>query len=124
MRLSQLARKLNVGIATIVDFLIRKGYEVENKPNTKISDEQIVLLNKEFAGSIEVKQASEEVEIKKVQTIVLENEEKEKEKEKEKEPETAPTTRLEGPKVLGKVDLSPKKKVEEKPKAEEPKKVE
>ena len=49
MRLSQLARKLNVGISTIVDFLASKGFKVDGKPNTKITDEQIVLLNKEFA---------------------------------------------------------------------------
>jgi translation initiation factor IF-2 len=80
MRLSQLARELNVGIATIVDFLKSKGFEVENKPNTKISDEQISLLNKAFAASIETKQAAEEIEIKKVQNIVLEEEKKEEKK--------------------------------------------
>ena len=113
MRLSQLARKLNVGIATIVDFLISKGYDVESKPNTKISDEQIALLNKEFAGSIEIKQAAEEVEIKKVQSIAMEEE------KKEEEPEKVESPKLDGPKVLGKVDLAPKKKEEEEPKAEE-----
>ena len=133
MRLSQLARKLNVGIATIVDFLISKGYEVESKPNTKISDEQIVLLNKEFAGSVEIKQAAEEIEIKKVQSIALEEDKKEEKPEekveevvkkveevvKPKEEEKVITAKLDGPKVLGKVDLTPKKKAE--PKKEEPK---
>ena len=105
MRLSQLARKLNVGISTIVDFLASKGFKVDGKPNTKITDEQIVLLNKEFAGSIEIKQAAEEIEIKKVQNIVLD----EKVEKKEEEKIDARADKLDGPKVLGKVDLSPKK---------------
>ena len=33
MRLSQAARKLNVGTATIVAYLVEQGIEVENKPH-------------------------------------------------------------------------------------------
>ena len=31
---------MNVGIATVVEFLQKKGYTVEANPNTKISEEQ------------------------------------------------------------------------------------
>ncbi len=51
MRLGQVARKLNVGTATIVESLAKKGYEVENNPNFKIDMEQVELLNKEFKSS-------------------------------------------------------------------------
>ncbi len=51
MRLSQVARKLNVGLSTITEHLANKGYEVENKPNAKIPIEQFNLLAKEFASS-------------------------------------------------------------------------
>ncbi len=37
VRLSKLAKEFNVGITTIVDFLKKKGHEVENNPNGKIS---------------------------------------------------------------------------------------
>lgn len=48
MRLSQVARILNVGIATIVDHLSAKGFEVKASPNTKIDSEQIEFLAKDF----------------------------------------------------------------------------
>jgi translation initiation factor IF-2 len=51
IRLSQAARKLNVGHNTILDFLMKKGFEVDNNPNAKLTPEQIALLSKEFASS-------------------------------------------------------------------------
>ena len=51
MRLSQVARKLNVGLSTIAEHLETKGFEVEHKPNAKISVEQFEMLAKEFASS-------------------------------------------------------------------------
>ena len=35
---------MNVGIATVVEFLQKKGYTVEANPNTKISEEQYAIL--------------------------------------------------------------------------------
>ena len=40
---------MNVGIATVVEFLQKKGYTVEANPNTKISEEQYAVLVKEFS---------------------------------------------------------------------------
>lgn len=51
MRLSQAARKLNVGRSTIVDFLSQKGFDVDASPNSKINMEQFSMLSKEFAAS-------------------------------------------------------------------------
>ena len=39
LRLGQIARKLNVGRNTIIDFLRNKGYEIDSNPNTKINSE-------------------------------------------------------------------------------------
>ena len=50
-RLSQVARKLNVGRGTILDYLSGKGYEVDSSPNSKITQEQYSLLSREFASS-------------------------------------------------------------------------
>lgn len=50
-RLSQVARKLNVGRTTINDFLSEQGFEVDSSPNSKISEEQFAMLSKEFADS-------------------------------------------------------------------------
>ncbi len=48
MRLSQVARILNVGISTIVDHLSASGHKVETNPNTKINAAQIDFLAKDF----------------------------------------------------------------------------
>ena len=56
MRLSQVARKFNIGRNTIVDFLAEKGYEVDSSPNAKIPGNQVELLAKEFASSAQDKE--------------------------------------------------------------------
>ncbi len=59
MRLSQVARQLNVGTSTILDVLGQRGFKVENSPNAKITSEQFDILAKEFRGSaLEKREAS------------------------------------------------------------------
>jgi translation initiation factor IF-2 len=48
IRLSKITKELNVGLSTAVDFLKKKGFDVESNPNFKISEEQHELLIKEF----------------------------------------------------------------------------
>ncbi len=48
IRLNKVTRDLNVGITTVVEFLQKKGFEIEANPNTKITEEQYKLLVKEF----------------------------------------------------------------------------
>ena len=57
IRLGQASRKLNVGHNTILEFLAKKGFTVENNPNAKLTPEQFAMLSKEFAAS-----ASEKLE--------------------------------------------------------------
>ena len=52
IKLIQVQRKLNVGINTVVEFLHRNGFSVEDNPNTRISDEQYALLVKEFGKDL------------------------------------------------------------------------
>ena len=63
MRLSQAARKLNVGSSTIVNFLSDKGFEVDSSPNSKISGEQYAMLAKEFAASASEKEEASHLTI-------------------------------------------------------------
>ena len=63
-RLSKVARELNVGISTIVDFLNKKGEKVDTNPNTKISDEQYEMLLKEFSSDISIKKESEKLNLR------------------------------------------------------------
>ncbi|UOG74440.1 translation initiation factor IF-2 [Hymenobacter tibetensis] len=54
-RLSQAAKDLNVGMNTLVDTLAKKGFQVDNKPTTKLTSDQVALLDKEFASSAQDK---------------------------------------------------------------------
>lgn len=59
IRLNKATRDLNVGINTLIDFLQKKGFTVENNPNTKIDEEQYALLVKEFSKDQKLKMESE-----------------------------------------------------------------
>jgi translation initiation factor IF-2 len=137
IRLGQASRKLNVGHNTILDFLAKKGFAVENNPNAKLTAEQFAMLAKEYASS-----ASEKLEasgltigVKHEPTIPAKPEPEVHRKKTEEEDnvliknlgskeilkakeETKPDKieiekpKLEGFKVLGKVDLDKEKKVE------------
>jgi translation initiation factor IF-2 len=58
-RLLQAAKDLNIGIDRAVETLSRKGIAVENKPTTKLTGEQVALLEKEFAASAQDKQEAQ-----------------------------------------------------------------
>ena len=58
-RLLQAAKDLNIAIDRAVETLARKGIAVENKPTTKLTSEQVSLLEKEFASSAQDKQDAE-----------------------------------------------------------------
>jgi translation initiation factor IF-2 len=129
MRLSQLARTLNVGTNSIVDFLGNKGFDIDNKPNTKISGDQVEMLNREFSDSAQDKSEAKELTIgtKLNKNIVIEPKDVKVDKDSEEElkiknfgssntlktpdpkPEALiPSIKLEGIKVIGKIDLDPK----------------
>jgi translation initiation factor IF-2 len=99
IRLNKVTRDFNVGLSTIVDFLQKKGFSVEENPNTKISDEAYELLIKEFSKDKDTQ--LESVIIDKKQP--LKNEEKSEASEK--------IFKIEVPiieshiKVIGKIDL-------------------
>jgi translation initiation factor IF-2 len=58
-RLLQAAKDLNIGIDRAVEALSRKGIAIENKPTTKLTGEQVSLLEKEFAASAQDKQEAQ-----------------------------------------------------------------
>lgn len=51
VRLSQIARKLNVATTTIVSYLLEKGFQVDNKPNTKLTAEQSDWVSSKFSSA-------------------------------------------------------------------------
>ena len=144
IRASQAARKLNVGLHTVFEFLAKKGHEVENNPNAKLTPEQFAILSKEYASS-----ATEKLEasgltigVKHTDNITIEAEKEAKKPVEEEEsvliknlaskkeeaaaatqekPEKVERERqvLEGIKVLGKIDLEKKEEPKSKSKKEE-----
>src|SRR5690606_27468528 len=62
-RLVQIAKELNVGTGSIVDFLAEKGFEIEDKPTAKVADEMYGLLVQEFKGSMAVKEQANKLVI-------------------------------------------------------------
>jgi translation initiation factor IF-2 len=144
IRLGQASRKLNVGHNTILEFLAKKGFSVENNPNAKLTAEQFAMLSKEFASSASEKaeasgltigiklnepppaKVEPEVVVRKKtdeeDNVLIKNlGSKEIVKPKE-EPKTEKVEvekpKLEGIKVIGKIELDQDKK---KPKKEEKK---
>ena len=112
VRLNKVTRDLNVGISTAVEFLRKKGFEVEENPNAKITDEQFELLRQEFSTDKDLKAKSDQ--------FILGRKEKDKEKAKPAVAiqgyEPAPETTKQKFKQVGRIDLDklnkPAKKAE------------
>lgn len=136
--LIKVAKEFNVATTTIVDFLSAKGYSIENKPNAKVDDTMYSLLQHEFQGSAVIKEKADQIQIgmnfKKaedkpapsfVHPPVIKREEPKfvPEPAPVKEEVIVPAIEVEdsvshkseklGLKVVGKIDLEPKKVVKE-----------
>jgi translation initiation factor IF-2 len=86
IRLSKAAREFNIGVSTVVDFLLKKGFTVEKDPNSKLSQEMYTLLIKEFATEKHVKEEAKKIGLHFTQheTITIDNK-RQTSKDKEKE---------------------------------------
>ncbi|HLO58579.1 MAG TPA: translation initiation factor IF-2 [Bacteroidales bacterium] len=85
-RLSKIARELNVGISTIVEFLHKKGVKIDSNPNEKITSEQVEMLLKEFNTDLNAKKESEKLNLRnkreKMETVTLSDMHHESEQER------------------------------------------
>ena len=84
IRLNKIIRTYNIGLQNLVGFLSSKGVEVEANPNAKISDEHLPAIEKQFGKDLELKQASEKVDIK-LNEILEKTSKKQQESAKEEE---------------------------------------
>ncbi|WP_304067737.1 translation initiation factor IF-2 [Pedobacter glucosidilyticus] len=62
----KVAKELNIGIGTIADFLGTKGFKVEAKPNTKLTDEMYGALLKEYQGDKILREEAKNIVIGKI----------------------------------------------------------
>ena len=118
VRLNKVTKEFNIGLQTAVEFLQKKGFsEVEANPNYKISDEEFSLLQQEFSTDKGLRTEAK--------MLIQQRQEQTKERKKPAAPvveeyvEEKP--RIQGPKILGQIDLEGKKQKaeEEKPQPEE-----
>ena len=159
IRISKVVKELNIGIGTLVDFLKKKGIDVDPSPNSKLTTEAYLLAQKEFDKEHRLKEQSKKIVFKVVEsareepvlveppTVAVEKPPVVKEPEPApeykpepavasvvSEPQPTPQTppiqapsvqtppapappaqapaeeKISGPKVIGKIDLSPKPK--------------
>ena len=61
IRLSKAAKEFNIGMSTIIEFLGKKGYQLDSSPNTKLNGEMYALLVKEYQGEKEVKKNADQL---------------------------------------------------------------
>ena len=119
MRLSKVAKELNVGIANIVEHLASKGVKVDGRPNTKITPDAYEILKQQFSADVEQHKRSTEV-------AQARREEKQAIKDAatkkiEKTPEVVKAkANVSGPKMVGKIEVSPTPKTASKEKSVKP----
>ena len=127
IRLIKISKDLNIGIATAVEFLQKKGFTVEANPNAKVSQEEYEILLREFSKDknlrIESEKFSQERQSKdkRKESVAIEGYESRKQTEEKKKTEEIKTEIPEEIrphfKTVGKIDLDalnkPKAKVEE-----------
>ena len=148
-QLIKVAKELNVGMGTVVEFLSGKGFEIENRPISKVTDSMYDALNKKFSDSKADKAKADQIEFgirpmpptpqsrptnPSVTTPNLERRpvtigsltSRPEEKptvvvEKQGLPDVIERPKIVLPKIIGRIDLSPKK---EEPKPQPQAKVE
>ena len=144
-RLVKIAKELNVGTTTIVEYLADKGFEIDNKPTSKISDDMYDILLEKYSNSMAVKEKADQLVIgSRIATdeVIVKTpppplappppeEEKVEEAPKVEEKKEEEIIKAEVPKselkVIGKIDLDkkePKKKAEPKKAAKKEEKTE
>ncbi len=112
-RLFKVAKDLNVGSSTLVEFLNAKGYaELTNDPNAKITPDMYEVLLKEYSSQKAIKEKSEQIK-----------EHNKEQKEKRESGAKVQTQEEEAPRITAqqlKVELSGKEKASTPVKREEP----
>jgi len=108
MRLNKVLREFNISLDRAVEHLASQGIEIEARPTTKIDADVYKALADEFQTDKSKKVASKEVgkERRKEQEELREKREKEQEEKQKRQEVIKAKATLDGPKQVGKVDLS------------------
>ncbi len=137
IRLIQVAKEFKVGLNTIMDYLLKKGVNIDGSPNSPVSPEVYDILEKEFGSNRTITgnerdNIRERISLK--QATVSLDEAKKAEKSGDEQEVIIKSNvinvkdEIPRPKILGKIDLNPKKREEpqkeeapQRPEPEQPK---
>lgn len=122
LRLLQVAKEFKVGIATITDFLDRKGIHIESSPNTQVEQDVYAVLEKEFGGNrsgVGGANIRERINMKPESVSLHDKKDGAKEEDDFKDEvvikstvispkDVIPREEAPGPKIVGKIDLDRK----------------
>ncbi len=106
IKLSKIAKDLNVGLGTAADLLRKHNIEVADDPNTRIDENAVEILTKAFSTDKSAKEMATD------QSTQRREDKKTARQEREK---AAEIKRPAGPKILGKIDLATGKPISNKP---------
>ncbi len=121
IRLIQVAKEFKVGLNTIMDYLLKKGVNIDGSPNSPVSPEVYDLLEKEFGANRTITgnerdNIRERISLKQVSISLDEAGKAEKSADEQeviiKSNVINVKDEIPRPKILGKIDLNPKKKAE------------
>ena len=127
IRLIQVAKEFKVGLNTIVDFLLKKGIQIDGSPNSQVTPDMYAILEKEFGSnrSITGKERDnvrEKISLGKKESITIDGSKREEETVKEeviiKSNIISVKEEIPQPKILGKIDLDGDKRKAESAKTE------
>ena len=85
IRISKLLKQFNIGLGDLVEFLRKKGVEVDENPNAKVSDEYLPELHKQFGKDKEALEQAQQVDIKVKEILEKTNTRKQSRQEEEEE---------------------------------------
>ena len=98
-KISKVARDLNVGVSTAVEFLRKHNIEVDEGPNARIDSDAVDMLTKEFSSDKNTKADAEKI----FGTRREEKKERPRKEQRAARPEA--DRRPAGPRILGTIDL-------------------
>ena len=100
-KISKVAKDLNVSLPTVIEFLRKKDISIDENPNTRIEEDIVDMLTREFKSDKDLKTRSDQFQTER-QTVRTKTA-----PAQPKEPEAAvtPSDKIQKPKILGKVLL-------------------
>lgn len=112
IRLNKIVRQFNIGLSDLVKFIREQGVEVDENPNSKVSEDLMPLVAKAFGKDLEAKQAAEKVNVKLSEIVEKSSQKKKSDDSHSEEDEGEPVVTIKSNTFFN-------EKKESKPRAEE-----